>query len=118
MFKLLVLSTTQAMMICGAQSLFKVAAEHMHGFSFSWAFFRDSILTNWWLLAAGIAAIMAMVEWAYMLRNYPFSQVYPLSSLSFLFGMFVSILFFHETVSWEQWVGVFLILAGCYFIAR
>lgn len=116
MFRLLCLSFTQALLICSSQSLFKVAAGRMSGFAFSWTFFRDNILTNGWLIASGLAAITAMVEWAYMLRNYPFSQVYPLSSISFVLGMFVSIIFFHETVSWQQWVGVLLILGGCYLI--
>jgi drug/metabolite transporter (DMT)-like permease len=32
--------------------------------------------------------------------------------------MFVSIIFFKETVEWQQWVGVFLILGGCFLIAK
>ena len=70
------------------------------------------------LLLAGICGIAGVIEWMYMLKTYPFSQVYPLSSMSFLFGMFVAIIFFKETVVWQQWVGVFLILAGCGLIAR
>ena len=118
MFKLLLLSVTQAMLLCGAQSLFKLASHRMGSFSWTWAFFRDGIFTNWWLLASGACGIVAMVEWIYMLRNYPFSQVYPLSSLSFLFGMLVAILYFHESVVWSQWLGLFLILGGCFLIAR
>ena len=41
-----------------------------------------------------------------------------MSSLSFLFGMFIAIIFFKETVVWQQWVGVLFILLGCGFIAR
>lgn len=118
MFKLIFLAVTQAMLMCTAQSLFKVASEKMASFSWTWAFFRDSVFLNWALALSGIAAIATMVEWIYMLRHYPFSQVYPLSSLSFLFAMFVSIIFFKETVVWQQWVGVVLILAGCALIAR
>ena len=61
---------------------------------------------------------MGLVEWMYMLKTYPFSVIYPMSSLSFLFGMFIAIIFFKETVVWQQWVGVFFILLGCGFIAR
>lgn len=118
MFRLLFLSVVQSILMCSAQSLFKVAATHMEAFSFTWTFFRDSVLLNWWLLAAGICGIAGVIEWMYMLKTYPFSQVYPLSSMSFLFGMFVAIIFFKETVVWQQWVGVFLILAGCGLIAR
>ena len=118
MFRLLSLSVIQSILMCSAQSLFKVAASHMEPFAFTWTFFRDSVLLNWWLLLAGICGIAGVIEWMYMLKTYPFSQVYPLSSMSFLFGMFVAIIFFKETVVWQQWVGVFLILTGCGLIAR
>ena len=48
--------------MCSAQSLFKVASSHMEPFSWTWLFFRDSVLTNWWLLAAGICGIAGTVE--------------------------------------------------------
>lgn len=118
MFRLLFLSVIQSILMCSAQSLFKVAASHMEPFAFTWTFFRDSVLLNWWLLLAGICGIAGVIEWMYMLKTYPFSQVYPLSSMSFLLGMFVANIFFKETVVWQQWVGVFLILAGCGLIAR
>lgn len=118
MFRLLFLSVIQSILMCSAQSLFKVAANHMAPFSMTWSFFHGSVLTNWWLLAAGACGIAGVIEWMYMLKSYPFSQVYPLSSMSFLFGMFVAILFFKETVVWQQWVGVFLIMCGCGLIAR
>lgn len=118
MLKLIGLSVSQAILMCGAQSLFKVAAEKMGDFSWTWAFFRDGVLTNWMLLAAGFCGLIGLLEWMYMLRTYPFSLVYPLSSLSFLFGMFIAVVFFHETVVWSQWIGVLLILAGCGLIVK
>ena len=118
MLKMIILCVVQAILVCSAQSLFKVAATHMSSFSWTWAFFRDSILLNWWLLISGIVGIMGLVEWMYMLKTYPFSVIYPMSSLSFLFGMFIAIVFFKETVVWQQWVGVLFILLGCGFIAR
>ena len=118
MFRLIFLSVTQALLMCTCQSLFKVASERMPAFSWSWSFWRDGIFLNWQLAVSGICAIAMMVEWVYMLRQYPFHQVYPLTSLSFLFAMFVSIIFFKETVSVGQWFGVFFILIGCFLIAK
>ena len=92
MFKLIFLSVTQALLMCTCQSLFKVASERMPAFGWNWAFWRDGIFLNWQLAVSGICAIVMMVEWVYMLRQYPFHQVYPLTSLSFLFAMFVSII--------------------------
>ncbi len=118
MLKLAILAIIQAVLMCGAQSFFKVASDKMGSFSFTWPFFRDSIFANVPLLIAGVLAVTAIVEWAYMLKNYPFSVVYPLSSLSFILAMFVAIIFFHENVVWTQWIGVFLILGGCFLIAK
>ncbi len=118
MFRLIVLSVTQAILMCATQSLFKVASDKMPPFSWSWAFFRDGVFLNWALLLSAICGIVMLAEWVYMLRNYPFHQIYPLTSLSFLFAMFVSIIFFKETVEWQQWVGVFLILGGCFLIVK
>lgn len=118
MLKMIILCVVQAILVCSAQSLFKVAATHMTSFSWSWSFLRDSLLLNWWLLLSGIVGIAGLVEWMYMLKTYPFSVIYPMSSLSFLFGMFIAVIFFKETVVWQQWVGVLLILLGCGFIAR
>jgi len=118
MFRLLLLAITQAVLLCATQSFFKVAADKMGDFSWTWAFFRDGLLTNWWLVLWAVCGISCMVEWVYMLKHYPFSQVYPLSSMGYLFGIIVAAVFFHETIDWSQWVGIVLILAGCYFIAR
>ena len=118
MLKLIFLTITQALLMCSAQSLFKVAAEKMGDFAWTWAFFRDGVFTNWILLAAGLCGLAGLIEWMYMLKTYPCSIVYPLSSLSFLFGMFIAVIFFHETVVWTQWLGVLLILAGCGLIVK
>ena len=118
MFRLIFLAVTQALLMCSCQSFFKVACERMPAFNWGWSFWRDGIFLNWQLAISGICGIAMIVEWVYMLREYPFHQVYPLTSLSFLFAMFVSIIFFKETVSVAQWIGVFLILAGCFLIAK
>ena len=118
MFRLIFLSVTHALLMCTCQSLFKVASERMPAFGWNWSFWRDGIFLNWQLAVSGICAIAMMVEWVYMLRQYPFHQVYPLTSLSFLFAMFVSIIFFKETVSVGQWFGVCFILIGCFLIAK
>ena len=45
-------------------------------------------------------------------------MAYPMVSLSYVFGMIAAIVFFHEPVSYVKWLGVLLIMAGCYFIAK
>jgi undecaprenyl phosphate-alpha-L-ara4N flippase subunit ArnE len=54
----------------------------------------------------------------YIIRHYPLSAAYPLVSLSFAFGMIAAIIFFHEHVDLTKWIGLILIVAGCYLISK
>jgi undecaprenyl phosphate-alpha-L-ara4N flippase subunit ArnE len=45
-------------------------------------------------------------------------MAYPMISLSYVFGMFAAMIFFHEEISTTRWVGVACIIIGCILIAR
>ena len=117
MLKLILLSITQSLCLCGGQVLLKLGLARSGPFSWSWDFFRAQ-LTNWWYLACGISFGIATVLWLYLLKHYSFSIVYPLTCVSYVFGMIASILIFKETVSAWQWLGVFLIVTGCALILK
>jgi undecaprenyl phosphate-alpha-L-ara4N flippase subunit ArnE len=85
--------------------------------SWRWSFITAQ-LTNWWFLATGILLIASSVLWMYILKKYPFSMAYPLASMSYVFGMLAAIFIFHEEVPMTRWLGVVLIMGGCYFIAK
>jgi drug/metabolite transporter (DMT)-like permease len=86
-------------------------------FSMSLEFWK-SVFVNWQFAACGICYGAGSVLWFYIVKNYPFSMAYPLVSLSYVFGMIAAIIFFNETVDLMKWIGVLLIMLGCYFIAR
>ncbi|GHT01302.1 hypothetical protein AGMMS49525_01650 [Bacteroidia bacterium] len=89
----------------------------MAKFSFTRTFFNE-LLTNWWLLAAGICMAGATVLWLYIVKHFDFSMVYPMISLSYVFGMLAAVYIFHETVPMTRWVGVLLIMGGVVLIAK
>lgn len=95
----------------------KLALRAMGEASFSWAFIQHQ-LTNWWWLGCGIGFTAAGVLWMYILKHYPFSVAYPLSSITYVFGMIAAMLIFHEHIVWTQWLGIVLIMAGCFFVAH
>lgn len=45
-------------------------------------------------------------------------MAYPLVSLSYVFGLLAAAWIFHEDVSFNKWVGVALIMIGCYIISK
>lgn len=117
MWKLIVIAVTQSAFLCGGQVLLKLGLAASGPFSWSWSFFKSQ-LTNWWFLFCGLSFGVATVLWLYILKHFPFSIAYPLSCLSYAFGMVAAILVFHEQVNWVQWLGVFLVMTGCVLIAR
>ena len=114
---LLPLAIIQALLLAAGQVLLKFALRAAGAFEWSTGFFANQ-LTNWWWLACGISFCGAGVLWMYILRNYPFSQAYPLSSLAYVFGMIAALWLFDEHISLTAWIGVLLIMAGCYLVTR
>lgn len=117
LLSLLPLSVAQAILLSGGQILVKIALQHMPKPSFSSAFVISQ-LTNWWWLACGLCFGGATLLWAYIIKHYPFSMAYPLSSLAYIFGMIAAMYVFHEEVSATAWVGICLIMLGCYLIVH
>jgi EamA-like transporter family. len=117
MWKLFGLVCLQSLFLAGSQVLLKIATVQIPVFTWTWSFFK-AVLTNWWLLGSGITALVALVLWMNILKNYPFGIAYPLSCVGYVFGLLAAMLVFHEDVVWSQWVGILFILAGCALIAK
>lgn len=118
MFRLILLSILQSLLLCGGQLMLKLAVAQMDKSLSAWSFFVHSLLLNWWLLGCGIMMTGAGLLWMYILRHFPFSSAYPLTALSFVFGTIAAMLFLHESVDGYHWLGLILILLGCYFVAK
>lgn len=115
--KLILLAVIQSICLCGGQVLLKLAMTRMPAFSWTWTYVW-ALLSNGWLFACGMAFVAAGVLWMYILRHFPFSLAYPLSSLAYVLGMIAAVCVFHETISWTQWLGVLLIMAGCVLVVK
>lgn len=83
----------------------------------TWAFFKD-LLLNWPLAACGLSFGGATVLWLYMLRHFDFSLAYPISSLSYVFGMMAAAWIFHESIPFSRWIGVCFMVAGVFFLVK
>lgn len=117
MWKILPLAVVQSMLLCGGQVFLKFAMMRMTPFTWTWAWWR-ALLVNWPFAACGLCFGAASLLWMYIVKVFPFSQAYPMVSLSYVFGMIAAIVFFHEEVSLTKWVGVACIMIGCILIAK
>jgi len=118
MYRLILLSVVQSMLLCGGQVMLKLAVLRMDKAQPFREFVWRSVVCNWRLACCGVLMTGAGLMWMYILRHFPLSSAYPLTALSFVFGMLAAIWIFHEPVSWAQWAGVFLILVGCWLITK
>ena len=114
---LIPLAVVQSLLLAIGQVLLKFALARMLPFSWTFPFWK-SVFANWQFAACGLCYGAGSILWFYILKHYPFSMAYPMVSLSYVFGMIAAIVFFHEPVSLAKWLGVLLIMAGCYFIAK
>lgn len=117
MWKLLLYSLVQCLLLVGGQVFLKTALMRMPSFAWSRTFWV-STFANWRFAACGLFFGAASLLWMHIVKNFPFSMAYPLVSLSYVFGMIAAMLFFHEEVSATRWAGVALIVLGCLLIAK
>ena len=117
MWPLLPLAIAQSLLLAAGQMFLKLALRDMGTPAWQWRFIASQ-LTNWWWLATGASLAASALLWMYILRRYPFSMAYPLTSMSYAFGMVAAMAVFHESVGPQRWLGVALIMAGCCLIAK
>lgn len=115
--RLIILAVLQSILLSAGQVWLKLALARMVPFGWSWPFWR-SVFLNWQFLFCGLSFAAASGLWMYILKNYPISMSYPMVSLSYVFGMIAAILVFHEDVDLLKWLGVLLIMTGCFLISR
>jgi len=111
------LAVVQSLLLAVGQVLLKFALARMEPFAMTLSFWK-SVFVNWQFAACGLCYGAGSLLWFYILKHFPFSMAYPMVSLSYVFGMIAAVVFFHEPVSITKWLGVLLIMAGCYFIAK
>lgn len=76
------------------------------------------VLLSPWILGGISVYAVATVVWLAVLSQAPLSLAYPLQALAYLVGVVSAQLALHETVPATRWLGVLLILAGAFLVAR
>jgi len=117
MWKILGLVSLQTLFLSAGQVFLKLAMGKLGKFEWTWAFFK-TVFDDLWFLACGISFGAATVLWLYILKKFPFSQAYPLTSLSFVFGMIAAWLVFGENIPFSRWIGLVLVVLGCFLIMK
>jgi uncharacterized membrane protein len=81
-------------------------------------FFLLSLVFNPWILSGLAAAFLAMLCWLVAMTKFELSYAYPFMSLAFVLVLFLSALFFHETINVPKVLGVLLVIVGIIVASR
>ena len=116
--RLLILSVLQSFLLAGGQVSLKLAMMRVPDkFTWTWECIKAYII-DYWFAFTGVFFAAATILWMYILKNFPFGESYPLTSLAYVFGMLAAVVIFKEPASWDKWIGVVLILLGAFLLIR
>lgn len=118
MYKLLLLSVIQSILLVCGQTFLKLSLNEVVGkFSFTWQYFKQYLFSLKFFLC-GLSFGAATILWFYIIKHFPLNMAYPLISLSFVFGMVAAIFVFHEEVPAIRYIGLVLIIIGTILIVH
>ena len=118
MWEYIICVLLQALSLAGGQAMFKLFVDKLGEGGWAYQNLKATSISNWWVLTLMVLFFGASFAlWAYVVKKMDFSQAYPLSSLSFIFGMFLAFFLFQESIPFTRWIGVVLIVVGCVLIS-
>ncbi|MBR6310070.1 MAG: EamA family transporter [Paludibacteraceae bacterium] len=117
MGKLIILSILQSSLLAGGQVFLKMALVRMEPWGWNKEFWV-SVFANWHFALCGLCFLGGSLLWMYIVKNFPLSIAYPLTSLSYVIGVVAAMLLFNESIPVVRWVGLFFIITGCCLVVK
>jgi multidrug transporter EmrE-like cation transporter len=77
-----------------------------------------SLLTNVFYVLSLSCMVLQAVVWQQALKHYPLSLAYPFQSLTMFVILVLSYVFFQESISVFNVLGILIIFAGIYLLSR
>jgi drug/metabolite transporter (DMT)-like permease len=117
----LLLALVSILLLVSGQTLLKVGLNDIGGISLFNGNPVGSLLALFrtpWIIVGFVCYGVAAILWLDVLSKLDFSLAFPLVSLTYVFALVIGHFVFNETVGLSRILGVFLILAGLFFIIR
>lgn len=80
--------------------------------------FAGRSLTTPYVLCGMLVYVASFFVWIVVLSRIEVSIAIPISSLCYILTPLFAVVFLHERVSAVRWLGIFLIIAGIYFVSE
>jgi len=69
------------------------------------------------LMLGGFFYVTSSVINIFLLKRLPYTIVFPLTSVTYLWTLLLSMVLLNEKITWRKLLGVALILVGCFFLS-
>jgi len=79
--------------------------------------FIKTIIPSGYLWLGLIFVVLIFITWSTVLSRIDLSVAVPVCSFSYITIPLVSMIFFHESISWVRWMGIFLIIIGVILVS-
>ena len=76
------------------------------------------LITNWAVVLGVILYIITLPLWLGALSTLNVSFMYPLLSLGYIITAVIALIFLKENIALLRWVGIVVVIIGCFFIGR
>ena len=76
------------------------------------------IFTNPRVLTGIFLYAISLFLWLGALSTLNLSFIYPLGSLAYIVAAIIALIFLKENIILVRWIGIFLVVGGCFLIAR
>lgn len=78
----------------------------------------SNIITNKYIFLGVLLYGLAFILWLAAMSTLDISFMYPMLSLAYVATAFMAIIFLGEHVSIVRWMGIIMVILGCFFISR
>jgi len=80
--------------------------------------FLFGVLFDPWVFSGFLAAFIASFFWMAAMTKFDISYAYPFMSSAFVLVFLLSVVLFHEPITWQKIIGLLLIVAGIIVTSR
>ena len=80
--------------------------------------FLFKLLFDPFIFSGFVAAFIASFFWMAAMTKFDVSYAYPFMSAAFVLVFLLSVVFFHEPITWQKTLGLLLIIAGIIVTSR
>jgi multidrug transporter EmrE-like cation transporter len=80
--------------------------------------FLGQLLFDPWIFSGFLSAFIASFFWMAAMTKFELSFAYPFMSGAFVLVFILSVLLFHEAITWQKIVGLLLIVSGIFVTSQ